>query len=163
MYPFPKDGSSLSLGNQRGVDKSSAISKIRNKILHGFKPVSESKLFGSQGGARCGRSTTEQIMTPRFLLDAARTHKHSLAVVFFDYCKAFDSVVRRAIPQVFRHYDVPDPVVADLMQLYHGSSAAVYNRFGLTDTFDTTSGVLQGDTLSSHIRQSLVDEDEFTL
>ena len=55
--------------------------------------------------------------------------------------------------------------------MYHGSTAAVSTRFGLTETFDTTSGVLQGDTLSPHLfillvdyilRQSLVDEDGFT-
>ena len=45
-------------------------------------------------------------------------------------------------------------------------------RFWLTETFDATSGVLQADTLSPHLfilqvdyilRQSLVDEDGFTL
>ena len=45
-------------------------------------------------------------------------------------------------------------------------------RFGLTKTFDTTSGILQGDTLSTYVfiqlviyilRQSLVDVDGFTL
>ena len=59
-----------------------------------------------------------------------------------------------------------------MIQLYHGSTAAVSTRFGLTETFDTTSGVLQGDTLSPHLlillvdyilRQSHVDEDGFTL
>ena len=79
---------------------------------------------------------------------------------------------RRVIPVVLRHYGVPDPAVADVMQLYHGSSAAVSTRFGLTEAFDTTSGVLQGDTQSPHIliqivdyvlRQSLVDEDRFTM
>ena len=57
-------------------------------------------------------------------------------------------------------------------QLYHGSTAAVSTRFGLTETFDTTSGVLQGAILSPHLfillvdyilRQSLIDEDGFTL
>ena len=90
-------------------------------------------------------------MTLRFLLDAARTQKRSLTVVFVDYGKAFDSVDRRAIPVVLRRYGVPDPVVADVMQLYYGSTAAVSTRFGLTETFDTTSGVLQGDTLSPHL------------
>ena len=108
----------------------------------------------------------------RFLLDAARTQKRSLTVVFVDYSKAFDSVGRRAIPVELRHYGVPDPVVADVMQLHHGSTAAVSTRFGLTETVDTTSGVLQGDALSPHLfillvdyilRQSLVDEDGFTL
>ena len=45
-------------------------------------------------------------------------------------------------------------------------------RFEFTETFDITSGVLQGDILSPHIfmllvnyilRQSLIDEDGFTL
>ena len=83
-------------------------------------------------------------MTLRFLLDAATTLKRSLTVVFVDYSKAFDSVDRRAIPVVLMHYGVPDPVVADVMQLYHGSTAAVSTCFGLKETFNTTSGVLQG-------------------
>ena len=111
-------------------------------------------------------------MTLRFLLDAARAQKCYLTVVFVDYSKAFDSVDRRAIPVVLRHYCVPDPAVADVMQLYHGFTAAVSTRLGLTETFDTTSGVLQGDALSPPLfillvdyilRQSLVDEDGFTL
>ena len=79
---------------------------------------------------------------------------------------------RRAITVVLRHYGVPDPTVAHVMQLYHGSTAAVSTRFGLTETFDATSGLLQGDTLSPHLpillvdyilRQSHVDEDGLTL
>ena len=111
-------------------------------------------------------------MTLRFLLDTAKTQKRYLTVVFVDNCKAFHSVDRRAIPVVLRHYGVPDTAVADAMQLYHGSTAAVSTRVGLTETFDSTSGVLQGDTLSPHLfiqlvdcilRHSLVDEDGFTL
>ena len=144
-----------------------------DKILFNrIKLVTESKLLGIQSGFRSGRSTTEQIMTLCFLLDADRTQKRSLTVVFVDYCKAFDSEDRRAIPVVLRHHGVPDPAVADVMQLYHGSTAAVSTRFGLTETFDTTGGVLQGDTLSNYlfillvdyiVRQSLVDEDGYTL
>ena len=170
---IPKKWSSLSLDNQRGIAKSCAISKIRNKILfHRIKSVTESKLLEIQSGLRSGRSSTEQIMTLRFLIDAARTLKRSLTVVFVYYSKAFDSVDRRAIPVVLRHYGVPDPAVADVMQLYHGSTAAFSTRFGLAKTFDTTSCALQGNTLSPHLlillvdyilRQSLVDEDGFTL
>ena len=77
-----------------------------------------------------------------------------------------------AIPVILRHYGVPDPAVTDVMQLYHDSTAAISTRFGHTESFDTTSGVLQGETLSPHLvillvdyilRQSLVDEDGLTL
>ena len=115
---IPKKGSSLSLDNQRGIAKSCALSKIRNKILfHRIKSVNKSKLLGLQSGFRSGRSTTEQIMTLCSLLNAARKHKRYLTVVFVDYGKAFDSVDRRVIPVM--HYGVPDPAVADVMQLYH--------------------------------------------
>ena len=173
IVSISKKGSSLSLYNQRGIAKSWAISKLRNKVpFHRIKSVTESKLLGLQSGLRSSRSTTEQIMTLRFLLDAARTQKRSLTVVFVDYGNAFDSVDRRAFPIVLRYYGVPGPTVADVMQLYHGSTAAVSTRFGLTETFDATSGVPQGDTLSPHLfillvdyilRQSHVDEDGFTL
>ena len=158
IVSIPKKGSSLYLDNQKGIAKSCAISKLRNKILfHRIKSVTESKLLGLQSGFRSGRSTTEQIMMLRFILDAARTQKRSLTVVFVDYSKAFDSVDRRAISVVLRHYGVPDPAVADVMQLYHGSTAAVSTCFGLTESFDTTSGVLQGGTLSPHLFVLLVD------
>ena len=65
-------------------------------------------------------------MTLRFLLDAARKQKRSLIAVFVDYGKAFDSLDRRAIKVVLRHYGVPDPVVVDVMQLYHGSSCIMF-------------------------------------
>ena len=81
IVSIPKKGSSLSLDNQRGIAKSCALSKLRNTILfHRIKSVTESKLLGLQSGFRSGRSTTEQIMTLRFLLDAAGTQKRSLTV-----------------------------------------------------------------------------------
>ena len=133
--------------------------------------MTESKLLGLQSDCRSVCSTTEHIMTLRFFTDEARTQKRSLTVVSVDYCKAFDSVIILSIPVVLRHYGVPDPVVAHVMQLYHGSTAAVSTRFGLAEAFDATSGVLQGDTQSPHpfillvdyiLRQSLDHEDGFT-
>ena len=53
-----------------------------------------------------------------------------------------------SVQVVFRHYGVPDLAVVDVMQLHHGSTAAVSNRIGHTEAFDTTCGVLQRDTLS---------------
>ena len=56
----------------------------------------ESELYGLQDAFHSGRSTTKQIMTLHFFLDAARTQKLSLTVVFADYRKEFDSMDRRA-------------------------------------------------------------------
>ena len=72
IVTIPKKGSSLSLDNQQGIAKSCAITKIQNKILlHRIKSVTESNQLGHRNRFHFGRSTTEQIMTLRFLLDAA--------------------------------------------------------------------------------------------
>ena len=115
----------------------------------------------------------EQIMTLRFLLDTDCTRRRSLTVVFVDHCKAFDSVDRRAIPVVLRHYGVPDTAIEVVTQWYHVFSKAVSTRFGFTITLDTTNDVLQWDALSPHIsilivdyifrKKSIVDEYEFSL
>ena len=92
--------------------------------------------------------------------------------LFVDHRKAFDSVDYMAIPVVLGYYGVPEPFVVDVMQLHHGSTAAVLTRFGHPEAFDTTSGVLQGDALSPLIPimlvdyihgQSLVNDDGSTL
>ena len=119
----------------------------QNSIFR-IKSVTESKLQGLKSGFRSDRSTTEQIMALRILKEAAITQMHFLTVALVDHGKALDSANGWSIQVVLRHYGVPDTVVADVMQLYHGSTAAVSTRFGLTETFDTISGVLQGDTLS---------------
>ena len=68
-------------------------------------------------------------MTLHFQLCATKAQNRSLSVVFVAYCKAFDSVDRMAIRVVLRHYGVVDPIVVDVMQLNHGSSAAVSTSF----------------------------------
>ena len=55
-------------------------------------------------------------MTLYLLLDAARTQKRSLTIASVDYSKAFDSVDRRTIPVGLKHYNVPETIVADVMQ-----------------------------------------------
>ncbi|KAL8562787.1 hypothetical protein ACOMHN_022662 [Nucella lapillus] len=63
-------------------------------------------------------------------------------------------------------------VIADVMQLYKDTPASVWTQHGETESFSTSSGVLQGDTLSpflfitdldSVLRQTLREEDGFTV
>ena len=104
------------------------IQDPEKNILHSIKLMTESKLLCLQSGFLSGRSTTEQIMTC-FHLEAAITQKRSLTIAFVDYGMAFDSVCRRAIPVVLRRCSIPDMVVVDVVQLYHGSIMAVSTHF----------------------------------
>ena len=63
-------GNSSSLENQRGIAKSCAFAKLTNKLLLArIRDIIEPQLLGVQSGFCAGRSTVEQTMALRYILD----------------------------------------------------------------------------------------------
>ena len=58
---------------------------------------------------------------------------------------------------VLRHYGIPEAVVNAISVLYKNSKSAVMVDGGLSDPFDFTTGVLQGDVLAPFLFVVLVD------
>ena len=58
---------------------------------------------------------------------------------------------------VLRHYGIPEAVVNAISLLYKNSKSAVIVNGGLSDPFDVTTGVLQGDVLAPFLFVVLVD------
>ena len=108
--------------------------------------------MGVQSGFRAGRSTVEQTMALRYILDMCRVSKRMTTIIFVDFSKAFDSIDRRAISIVLSKYGVSELLIANVMQFYIGTSA-----HGNTENFSTTSGVLQGDSLAPFLFITLLD------
>jgi hypothetical protein len=54
-------------------------------------------------------------------------------------------------------YGVPDKLVKAIMELYDGTTAEVQTSDGSSDTFSTSSGVLQGDTLAPYLFVIILD------
>ena len=169
-----KKCNSSSLENQRGVAKSCAFAKLTNKLLLArIRDIIEPQLLGVQSGFRAGRSTVEQTMALRYILDMCRVSKRMTTIIFVDFNKAFDSIDRRAISIVLSKYGVSELLIVDVMQFYIGTSAVVATAHGNTGNFSTTSGVLQGDTLAPFrfitlldniLRETLLDKiDGFTI
>ena len=89
-----------------------------------------------------------------------------------DFSKAFDCVDRRALRKILSFYGIPTAFINAIMSLYTNTAACVRTSSGCTDEFDTTSGVLQGDTLAPYLfvivmdyilRTSLTPEDGYTV
>ena len=76
---------------------------------------------------------------------------------FVHFHKAFDSIDRRAISIVLSKYGVSELLIANVMQFYIGTSAAVATAHGNTENVSTRSGVLQGDTLAPFLFITLLD------
>ena len=83
--------------------------------------------------------------------------KKDVVVVFVDFAKAFDSVDRRALGQIIRLYGVPEELAGSLLALYNGTTATTRTADGDTEFFPTTSGILQGDTLSPFLFVVVMD------
>ena len=78
-------------------------------------------------------------------------------IIFIDFNKAFDSIDRCAISIVLSKYDVSVLFIANVMQFYIGTNAAVATTHGNTGRFSATSGVLQGYSLAPFLFINLLD------
>ena len=78
IVSIPKKGNSSSVENQRGIAKSCAFVKLTNKLLLArIRDIIEPQLLGVQSGFRARRSTVEQTMVLRYILDMCiKTYDH---------------------------------------------------------------------------------------
>uniref|UniRef100_A0A1I8J247 Reverse transcriptase domain-containing protein n=1 Tax=Macrostomum lignano TaxID=282301 RepID=A0A1I8J247_9PLAT len=149
IVAIPKKPGTTKLEEHRGICLQSCAAKLFNRmLLSRLQPVLDPYLRPEQNGFRPHRGTVTQILALRRVIEEARIRQLTLILIFVDFRKAFDSVVRDALPEVLRAYNVPELLISAVMALYHGTTAAVSTPDGLSDFFETSSGVLQGDTLA---------------
>ena len=155
---MPKNGNSTALDNQRGITKTCSSAKLFNKVLLShLKPIIDPQLSQCQSGFCAGRSTTEQVMALRCVIDTCRVTNMTASLVFVDFRKAFDTLHRSSIPVILSQYNVQNCLISVIIQMYSDISACVSTKLGPTEWFKTTSGVLQGDTLSPYLFIDLLD------
>ncbi|VDO49920.1 unnamed protein product, partial [Schistosoma margrebowiei] len=71
------------------------------------------------------RSCTDQIATLRIIVEQSVEWNSSLYINFIDYEKAFDSVDRRTLWKLLRHYGVPEKIVNIIRNSYDGLQCKV--------------------------------------
>ena len=158
IVPLPKKGDLSLMTNYRRISLLSIAAKVYNKILlNRIRDEVDLILRKNQAGFRPGRSCAQQIHILRRVLEGFRDYQLPLVVTFIDFKKAFDSNNRKVMFAVLRHYGIPEAVVNAISVLYKNSKSAVMEGGGLSDPFDVTTGVLQGDVLAPFLFVVLVD------
>ena len=158
ILSIPKKKYSTALDNQRGIAKACSCKKNLNKVLLScLKPIIDPQPSQCQSGFCAGRSTTEQVMALRCVIDTCRVTNMIASLVYVDFQKACDTLHRLSIPVVLSQYNVPNCIISDIIQMYSDASACISTELGPTEWFTITSGVLQGDTLSPYLFIVLLD------
>ena len=127
----------------------SIAAKVYNKLLlNRTRPHVDAILGKNQVGLRQGRSCAQQIHILRRIMEGFQEYQLPLTVTFVDFKKAFDSINRTVMFPVLRHYGIPNPIVNAIKVLYGNFSSAVMVDGSISEPFDVTTGVLQGDVLA---------------
>ena len=84
IISIPKNGISSSLETQHSFAKSCAFAKLTNKLLlASICDIIERQLLGVQSGFYAGRSTVEQTMALRYILDIwGRVSRRMTTIIF---------------------------------------------------------------------------------
>jgi len=90
-------------------------------------------------------------------MEGFKEYQLPLTVTFVDFKKAFDSINRSVMFSVLRHYGIPMSLVNAVQALYSNSTSAVMVDEGISEPFNVTTGVLQGDVLAPFLFIILVD------
>ena len=152
ILPFPKRGDLGLAKNYQAITFTSIAAKINNVLLRNpIEPKIDNILMKNQNGFRRNRSTTSQILTIRRILEGVQAKNLHATILFLDFTKAFDSILRGKMDQILLAYGQPKETIAAIMIFYRNTKVKVRSPGGNTDYFDIVSGVRQEDSLAPNI------------
>lgn len=144
---IPKKGDLSWPKNYRGIMLLEVAYKIIAIILHmRLLPIQESLDHEPQCGFRPGRGCTDAVFTIKIALKKRQEHGLESWVFFLDLVKAFDRVPRELLWNILAKFGVT-PKLISLLKALHSDFKVKFKVDEVTQMFECTIGVKQGDIL----------------
>ena len=102
----------------------------------------------NQAGFLRNKSCIQQIHIIRRLIEGAKAHNLPIILTFIDFKKAFDSINREVMFGILRYYGIPQITVDAIKVMYNNSNSRVLVDGCISNPFEISTGVLQGDVLA---------------
>lgn len=126
IVPLLKRSDRKDCGNYRGISLLDTVGKILSHVLLNrlSEHISQNVLLlEAQCGFRSGRSTMDMIFCLKQVQEKCIKQNMSLYVVFIDFSKAFDTVLRQGLWQLLKKYGCTEKFVSLIEALHSGMQA----------------------------------------
>ncbi|KAK6734686.1 hypothetical protein RB195_018087 [Necator americanus] len=117
--------------------------RIPDSWRHAIKDREETTR-DEQADFRLGRSTTDQMLIVRRVIEIWQRYSKAMQLVFLDFEAAFDSAHRGRLLNALRADEVPGKFVRLLDDMNQRTTAAIRTPAGCTTPFEVVTGARQG-------------------
>jgi len=111
--------------------------------------IVQSKLEDCQMGFRPNRSTIDNILIVRQIIENYHEFNIQMHNVFVDYTQAFDSVYRDNIIKCLNNYDIQSKLIKLIAKTLQDTKVTAKVNQNYTEKFEILTGVKQGNPLST--------------
>ena len=103
------------------------------------------------------KGLSNQILALRRIIEEIKIANRKAPIVFAHFSKAFYSINRSAKLHILHLYGLPDEIIAGIKTMYDNPETFVLSPDGTTDSFFTTTDILQGDIFTPYFFIIVVD------
>ena len=146
---YKNKGKRSECGNYRGISLLSVLGKVFASInLNRCKDALDQMLREEQCGFRKSRGCTDQLVALRQILEECMSFQLDISFCFIDFRAAFNSVDRKMMYKIMKHYGLPEKVVNVIQNSYESFKCSVKAEGEKGQMFDVKTSVRQGDVWS---------------
>ena len=126
LMPVPKSGDLSLTSNYRGISLRSLVAKTYNRMISNrIRPHLDDKLRPNQCRFREKRSTTEQILALRRIIEGIHEKNLSGVITSIDFKNVFDTIHRGKMVKILLAYGISEIIVNAIADTYQNTRAKV--------------------------------------